>query len=752
MTKNFGGLLKLFLLTFKLQSFSFPIDQSTNGLLRFFLLLGVSEPQLSRYSSQVKPMINAVNILLRHNFIEIPSGTDECSSQDLATVLSNLSYYGYALSVDAYKAVCRLSHEELAAWWATINKQLSFITGDSRKMDRFVVYKNFPEEVLNKSEAEYWIPQLLMYWGFPNDMFTQPENVRPEMNENRKAIVLSRARPGTLNEIFVSYLAAPARWKSHEKADALYLAAHLPLPTEKIAFKENLILLATHFIDSGTPLRISAATDVLRLAVGLSNGDISLAENSKFKSFRRPVRRYLCILLENASNLSDDIARRPEMFKRFLHHIHPGDFLKACPGLCAVMDKLYFNKVESFNAKVEKMIVDKNPELLKLLASRPGEFRRRLRHMLELFGEQAVKAFSDPKVLAKLTTAQVVSLRTYLETVNGRYFRVFPPKGNWNKLQIGEAKWAEDDHLLALIEVLGDVLKSRLPKVKHLDPKAALIKLPTNGDAGEYTRGTVFPIPPEMTFIRSASYWKISSKQYVWFDNGWNFFDHEWKNMGAVGWSSPSFGGTMQKKGRSWNVHYENPSAVFSGDPTNTKEMQGRACQMIDLYLDRLKAEGVRFAVWNILAYSKIPFSDAEDVFAALQWGEKPADGKLFEPSRCQVAFPLTSKQMTKYIVMIDVERREMTYLDANLAGSVAMASANGERLEKTMPAMVEYLRSLPSVYDLFVESVDPEKGELSILYSDKDVKLDGGKAFVFRPENKDNDNYTRVPLNKLLG
>ena len=151
--------------------------------------------------------------------------------------------------------------------------------------------------------------------------------------------------------------------------------------------------------------------------------------------------------------------------------------------------------------------------------------------------------------------------------------------------------------------------------------------------------------------MRSASYWKISRSHYVWFDNGWNFFDENWKNLGAVGWSAPFFGGTPQKKGR-WNISYENPSAFFSGDPTNTKEMQGRACQMIDLYLDRLKADGVRFAVWNILAYSKIPFSDAE---------------------------------------------------------------------------------------------------ELSILYSDKDVSLQGDKAFVFRPENKEN-NYTRVGINSLLG
>ena len=57
------------------------------------------------------------------------------------------------------------------------------ITGDDKKMADFVVYKNFPQEVLQMSEAEYWFKQILMYWGFPNQYFTESEKERPKLED-----------------------------------------------------------------------------------------------------------------------------------------------------------------------------------------------------------------------------------------------------------------------------------------------------------------------------------------------------------------------------------------------------------------------------------------------------------------------------------------------------------------------------------------------------------------------------------------
>lgn len=680
-------------------------------------------------------MSNVLNILLRHNYIEIPSHNDSSDEAEeaLPTILMNIAYYGYALSLDAYKALSGLSYDDLASWWQSVEKELKDITGDNRKIDAFVVYKNFPAEVLDKTAAEYWVPQILMYWGFPSELFTQEVKPREDMSEKRNSIVLHLSKKETLSEILDSYLRVPARWKDQEQQDVMLLIESIPFSVEKISFKENLVNLAKVAIEAGKYVRVSTATDVLRLAAGLSDGDVSLRANTKFVSFKKPVRRFLLNALEDCANLASDIARRPEMWKRFLYQLHPGDFKNRYKKVCAVVNELYHDKLVTFNSQIENLLKSKDAKVLVLLASRPGEFRRRLIHVLDIFGDAAAEAFIKQNVLDKLTLAQIVSLRSFLVSVNDRLQRVFPPKGNWNKLQIGEARLVETNHIEKIVYALGQELKTRVPKVKMLSELTKLIKLPNNGDVSPFARGTTFLIPQEVKFIRTASYWKIKTTANTWFDNGWNFFDNNWKSVGACCWNAVKFG-----KG-----------AVFSGDPTNSNEMQGRAAQLIDLYPDELVKQGARYAVWNILCFSHIPFSDAEDVFAALQWGKDPQKGKLFEPSRCQLSFPLKSKQMTKYICLIDLETRQMVYLDANLHGNVQSAINNGTSLEKNMPPFVEYINSLPSVYDLFCESVSDE-GNLYVLNSDAEIELKDAEAYVFKPENKENK-YTSFSLNKLL-
>ena len=61
----------------------------------------------------------------------------------------------------------------------------------------------------------------------------------------------------------------------------------------------------------------------------------------------------------------------------------------------------------------------------------------------------------------------------------------------------------------------------------------------------------------------------------------------------------------------------------------------------------------------------------------------------------------------------------------------------------------MEYIKALPSVHDLFRESVDASS-KTQILYSDKDAELKGGSAYVFRQENKESK-YKSVDLNGLL-
>ena len=678
------------------------------------------------------------NLLLRHNFVDFPAVEDgeKANQEEITTVISNLSYYGYALNVEGYKHLCSITSKLLQVWWKDVEAELKSLTGEDRKIGDFVVYKNFPAEVLEKSEAEYWSAQILMYWGFPNDFFTQEVKPRDNMKEAGKAIVLRKSKCFTLKDILNNYLKSPAPWKESEFDDVKLLSGSLAVDFSLFNFKQNMIDLAAFFIQQNKIISVDTATDVLRLAAGLSNCDTSLREKVRFISFKKPVRKFLLGMLENCNNLSEDFARRPEMWKRLIHQLHPGDYAKKFHRVCKAIDDLYNDRLTTFNSKVEELLLKKDASVLDLLASRPGEFRRRLIHTASLFGDVAVKYFNE-RAIDKLSVSQIVSLRSFLNSVRMRQHRVFPPKGNWNKMQIGESRKLDQKQIDDLSLALGKALSAKVPGVKTLDVATSMIKLPSGGEVSPYTRGTVFPIPENVKFIRTASYWKQPVYSNTWFDNGWNFFNEKWESVGVCSWD---------------RTHYRDSKvigAIFSGDPTNSKEMQGRGAQLIDLYLDSLEELGARYAVWNILCYSRIPFSQAEDVFAALQWGEKPEEGKLFEPSRCQLSFPLKSKSYTKYICLIDLKKRELIYLDANLSAQTHSASSNGDILSKNMPAFMEYIDSLPSVYDLFCESID-SRSDVSILYSDKNIELNGGRAYVFKPENK-NNKYRAIDINNIL-
>jgi hypothetical protein len=677
--------------------------------------------------------MNNTNILLRNNYVQIPcSDISESNPEYLATILMNLEYYSYCLSPEAFKATSVLPHSILIEWWFGLEKELRLVSGDSRNIGKFVVYKNFPAEVLSKNEAEYWIPQILMYWGFPKSLFTEPASHREDMNpSDRKSVVLMPANSSTLQKVLNSLLSLKVKWKHSEFEDVLYLCQSQVVDFSKVVFKENLVELAKHFISAGIKIKVKTATDVLRLAAGLSDGDVSLREKVKFKSFSKKTRRFFMSMLGDCNNLVEDVARRKNVWKKFFHNIHPGDFKTSYASVVKVADSLYNDNLTTFNSRVEDLLKQKDASALDVLSTRPGEFMRRLVHTIDLFGNKAVFSFTE--VLPKLTVQQLVSIRRLLENANVREHRVFPPKGNWAKLKIGSPRTVNQDCVDKIVYSIGAELAKRVPAILKLDPETELVKLPNGNDEGSYSRGTVFKIPDGTKFIRTASYWENKSSCNTWFDNGWNFFDDNWKSLGVCCWS---------------NIKFVD-AAVFSGDPCNSSEMKGRAAQLIDIYPDKLVKQGIRYAVWNILCYSEIPFSNAKDVFAALQWGSEPQDGKLFEPSRCQLSFKLTGEYKTKYVCVIDLQSREMIYIDANLKSSVRTAAANGATLSEQMPAFMEYVKTLPSIHDLFKESVR-SRGKGHVLYSNKGIKV-GTKhpSYVFKNDEK--VDYQPIDLNKIL-
>lgn len=689
--------------------------------------------------------INKTEILIENGFVPIGE-TEENSAmprESLVTILSNLTYFGFSMTQKGFERFKTLSREEAVSWWCSIEPALRKITGDDKEMGEHVVYKNFPSEVLEMSEAEYWHNQILMYWGMPNELFTEEATPRSKISIELPLKVLKLADTSTLTEILNRHLSMPTRWTPRQKETVLWLLNSASNYTDisNISFKENLVVVAKELVSSGRGFRTSSATDVLRLSAALSEQDESLrAKEFRIPKLNRKTRQILLECLENCPALDNDLNKHKGKWKKLFRSLRPGDYSKRFPKVVSAYNMLYTNSLpKSFDALIEQKLISKDPTVLDDLQKRPGVFSRRIAHCISLFKGKAVNPYVA--VLPNLTVSQLLKVEKVL-TVN-REYRLYPPKGNWTKAKLSKpgSRFKDVRAQKAALQIASEIkneVASRVSSVYDmvaLDHSTSMIKLKDNdSDLTPYGRGTVFPIPENVKFIRSASYWKNPGISNSWFDNGWNFFDKSWESVGACCWDNVKCG----------------PYAAFSGDPTNSKTADGKACQMIDLYLDKLDKAGVAYAVWNVLCYSNITFSNAEEVYAALQWGESPIKGRLFEPSRCQLSFPLEGNYKTKYVAYIDVAKRSLIYMDMNLKGNVMSASRNGAQLQELMPAIEEYLKAIPSVFDLF-KGVDSDDEGVSVLYSDSEVAIPKDKeAYVFRPENVGND-FVNINLEELL-
>ena len=742
-------------------------------------------------------------ILLHSGFLNVTSTDVEGKFNVYTTTfVSNLMHYGYMPNNELFKALNAMSKKELKKLWKEVKPALKEITGANRNMGDFVVYQNFPEEVLNMSDFEYWTKQICMYIGFPNELFVEDKKERKPLNEKIKFKILSPVKEDTLESIFDSLVNSTSKWSDNDFTAAEYFLNTLSkrhFSLNDFSFKINGIFAINHIVKNelAHTFDIKDATDVMRLAVAMSDGDLSLRSNTHYRKFKRSERRMILSLLDKTNNLEDDFAMRKGKWKALLRHLHPNDYKFF--NVSRAYDSLYNNKCKTFESKVKQHIFKVKPEVKgctpckvdvatklrdilseedlsklqvlqtqmakekqefkepvtseqldsvysdieKLIVSRTGYVYRNFHWLYSIFGKRVVLTLIN--IMDKLTVLQLIKMDKYVRTINNRENLMYAPNGNWNKVIVEKnTKVKIHSCCIALLvskikEELNKRLSKRFENGVNLKNSTKNVFLKTNDqELANYGRGTVFKLPKNVTFLRTASFWSCVTHGNNWFDNGWNFFDENWKPKGSCCWNAESFYGNNNDK-----------AAIFSGDPTNSKDMEGRACQMIDLYLDKLEKSGIRYAVWNVLSYSNIPFSEADDVLASLMWGEKPMEGKLFEPSRVNMSFPLQGDNLTKYIAYLDVVKREIVYVDANLKSSTQSARDNQNLVADMMPAYLEYLETLPTVHDLF-KSLDKE-GDTVITYSDKKVELvEDVEAYVFKPVNEDNS-FTQIDLEEVL-
>ncbi len=199
---------------------------------------------------------------------------------------------------------------------------------------------------------------------------------------------------------------------------------------DEIPLKENVALIGKIYVESN-PLATAdklqkyfkTATDVLRLITAMSDGDISLATNTKYRSFKRKERRLLLELLDNCGNIQEDMLRYKNRWIRVGERLHPGEYKTGrYDNARLAFDKLRNNeKIQTFNSKVDHNMKDKNFEkAILLLQKRPGELARRLDYLLRTVDKKnnVINTFKD--VANKVSTPVLLQIKRAFLKQTGR--------------------------------------------------------------------------------------------------------------------------------------------------------------------------------------------------------------------------------------------------------------------------------------------------------------------------------------------
>lgn len=302
---------------------------------------------------------------------------------------------GFILSKDLFDRLSTQSVENLELIMNDLLKGINHVIGG----DGYVAtYKGFPQSVLAISYSEFVINAILYYWTNqtwrPNETVGLEREFGFELAKMTELRLLERTQ---FDSIFTDIVYANNSISIFDKEIInWFIKEGATFKFKNIKFKEIAAYVGQKLLneDSVEVLPTGNATDVLRIWAAYSGGDEGLKTNTRFKNPTSRQRRVLRNTLERCYNLEDSFKGKREMWLRFLFLLHPmaTPNAKRCPVLASFTDKLRNSpkELETFNAKVERLLLAKDASVFELLRKAPGVFTRRLDHLVRVFGITAI--------------------------------------------------------------------------------------------------------------------------------------------------------------------------------------------------------------------------------------------------------------------------------------------------------------------------------------------------------------------------
>ena len=672
-------------------------------------------------------------ILLRRKRKIVLTGNRVRKKSDIplvATLLKNLEVYGYTLSKELIKEISLCSIDTMRV----LNDEIvSFV--DRMKtggVNYEPMYPNFPTQVMRVGEAELYYNAIMHYLdsivlGNPNAWLPTYTKEKRKKVEMVKLEVIDLGTEEDFFDIFKNLFKAKVAISPADKADIDYFIDNykgmaIEILPDEIPNKENLAYLIKKFQDKGLLSDdillkyFKTATDVLRYATALSNGDVSLASNTGFISFKKSDRRLILRMLEHAVNLQEDMVRYKGKWIRLGERLHPGQYATRYPKTFKAFSDIRNNvKIKTFNNQVEKHFNDLNiDKLIKLLKARPGELLRRLDRVLRTFPKnhsEILKALSE--VIGIPSTTVILQVRTHFKFRNKQKIRAFIPKGEIAKIMSidNNLPLIANQTCKDIVKICQNELVKRFDKKEnwgkvYIDPALKNCPIPfalrsASKSLRTITRGSRIPMGVGNT-IRLFIHWKNTETSMAA------------SKAPRYGFGFDDYGGRVDidLSAVFYNAQYEYMTAVtyynlrdneiktyHSGDITNAPN---GAAEFIDIDIKHAIESGMRYVVTSVNCFTGQTYDNIPECYAGCMMRKKPNDGEIFEPSTVKDRFDLTSESKMTVPLVFDLVKREVIWVDTSV--TVGCGCNNVRNNEGGISTLLKAICELnkPNLYDLF--------------------------------------------------
>lgn len=651
----------------------------------------------------------------------LSAAVGEKNKQIVATMNKNIEVFGYTMSEALFDKLVHMKAKNREVMYDALVNGLKEITGADRVYNP--MYPNFPESVMEKDDFELYFNAIVHYWSFGTLLPYEEKKERVPLFNTAKVKVLEAGPFDDLNDIFNNFCASKTSLSKSDVDDMVFIlnSAKVTLPDE-IPFKENTACICRLLVDTGVDTDgslcrkyIKTATDVLRLVTAMSDGDVSLAENTKFRNLKRGERRIIMNLLAGCGNAAEDMSRYAGRWIRVGEKLHPGEFAKnerytkVVQAFGVIRND---GKIQSFAGRVDAAVASGDVNtVVSLLKKRPGEFARRIDFLLCTFDKDAdrkavIMGFAS--VAKDVSSTVLLQVREhFINKLDGSDdMRVFFPKGNLARsyyVKNNKTKTIPEDVMKMVIAVCESTLvniygnREFLGKV-YIDEALKNYTVPFSlRSAGKtmtaVSRGSRIAIDDSAKIIRPFIWWTNTKDDIIDVDLSVAVFADDWNCLEHVSYS---------------NLKSNRFGICHSGDITNGGPVDGEGvAEFIDLDIEKALSAGARYAVFNVYNFSDENFSKMEHAAFGFMTRSDMNSGEIFEPSMVKQRMDLASTTTTCIPVIFDLRERVLIWCDMALTADHVRAGYGGINVESNLPSVVVTCKAMvdvkkPNLYDLF--------------------------------------------------